>query len=56
MKQKGRINGYRSAMWSGVSSVTLAMAAERAIKEELTGLYHLVKQQIHQQIPFAGAV
>lgn len=42
MKQKGEINGYTGAIWTGVTTLTLAKAMEAAIKEELTGLYNLV--------------
>lgn len=42
MKQKGVINGYTGAIWTGVSTLTLAKAMEHAIKDDLTGLYNLV--------------
>jgi dTDP-4-dehydrorhamnose reductase len=42
MKQSGTINGYTGAMWTGVTTLTLAKAMERAIDENLTGLYNLV--------------
>lgn len=42
MKQKGNINGYDRAIWSGVTTLTLAKAMESALKQELTGLYNLV--------------
>ncbi len=42
MKQKGEINGFTRAMWTGVTTLTLAKAMEKAIKEDLCGLYNLV--------------
>lgn len=45
MKQTGTINGYTRAMWTGVTTLTLAKAMEQAIKEDLTGLYNLVNNE-----------
>jgi len=42
MKQSGEINGFTGAMWTGVTTLTLAKAMEQAIKENLCGLYNLV--------------
>lgn len=42
MKQTGKINGYSEAIWTGVTTLTLAKAMEQAIKENLCGLYNLV--------------
>lgn len=42
MKQNGPISGYTGAIWTGVTTVTLAKAMEHAIKENLCGLYNLV--------------
>jgi len=42
MKQKGTIQGFSGAIWTGVTTLTLAKAIEQAIKENLTGLYNLV--------------
>lgn len=42
MQQKGPIHGYTGAIWTGVTTLTLAKAIERAVQEDLTGLYHLV--------------
>lgn len=42
MKQRGEINGFTGAMWTGVTTLTLAKAMEQAIKEDLCGLYNLV--------------
>lgn len=45
MKQKGAINGFTGAIWTGVTTLTLAQAIERAAIEDITGLYHLVNNQ-----------
>lgn len=42
--QTGEISGYRTAIWNGVTTITLARAIEAAIKQDLSGLYHLVPQ------------
>jgi len=42
MKQKGTIQGFSGAIWTGVTTLTLAKAMEQAIKENLTGLFNLV--------------
>lgn len=42
MKQKGPIGGFTGAIWTGVTTLTLAKAMETALKENLTGLYNLV--------------
>lgn len=42
MKQKGCINGYAGAIWTGVTTLTLAKAMEQALKDNLSGLYNLV--------------
>jgi dTDP-4-dehydrorhamnose reductase len=45
MSQKGTTLGYTRAFWTGVTTLTLAKAMEQAIKENLTGLYHLVNKE-----------
>lgn len=45
LKQEGTINGFTSAFWTGVSTITLAQALEEAIKQDVAGLYHLVNDQ-----------
>ena len=42
MKQRGTIKGFTGALWTGVTTLTLAKAMERAIGEDLCGMYHLV--------------
>ncbi len=45
MKQKGSINGYTGAIWTGVTTLTLAKAMEKAIEQNLSGLYNLVNNE-----------
>lgn len=42
MKQHGQIYGFKNAIWSGVTTLELARGIDAAIKQNLTGLYHLV--------------
>ena len=45
MKQEGEVGGYTGAIWTGVTTYTLAKAMEMALKENLTGLYNLVNNE-----------
>ena len=45
MKQEGEINGFTKAIWTGVTTLTLAKAMEKALDENLTGLYNLVNNE-----------
>lgn len=45
MKQSGTINGFGSVMWTGVTTLTLAKAMEKAIEEDITGIYNLVNNE-----------
>jgi len=45
MKQKDTINGYTGAIWTGVTTLTLAKAMEKAIEQNLCGLYNLVNNE-----------
>lgn len=42
MKQTEPIGGFTGAIWTGVTTYTLAKAMEAALNENLTGLYNLV--------------
>lgn len=42
MNQNQPISGYKRAFWTGVTTLELAKAMDRAIQSDLTGLYHLV--------------
>lgn len=41
MSQNGTIRGYTKAIWSGVTTLTLAKAMEKALEINLTGLFNL---------------
>lgn len=45
MKQKVSIGGFTGAIWTGVTTYTLAKAMEQALNENLTGLYNLVNNK-----------
>lgn len=45
MKQGGPIGGFTGAIWTGVTTYTLAKAMEAALNENLTGLYNLVNNE-----------
>ncbi len=45
MKQNSTINGFTKALWTGVTTLTLAKAMEQALKENLCGLYNLVNNK-----------
>lgn len=42
MKQEGTIHGYSNVIWTGVTTLHLAKAIEKASYTNITGLYHLV--------------
>lgn len=45
MKQNDIIDGYTGAIWTGVTTLTLAKAMEKAIEQNLCGLYNLVNNE-----------
>lgn len=45
MKQTGDLKGYTKAIWTGVTTLTLAKAMEKAIEDNLTGIYNLVNNE-----------
>lgn len=45
MKQKTTTKGYTCAIWTGVTTLTLAKAMNKALKSELTGIYNLVNNE-----------
>lgn len=45
MQQDNIVNGYTGAIWTGVTTYTLAKAIETALAENLTGLYNLVNNE-----------
>ena len=46
MKQNSEATGFRRAIWTGVTTITLADAIDAALEQELTGLYHLVNNDV----------
>ena len=54
MKQNGTINGYSKAIWTGVTTLTLAKAMERAATENLTGVYNLVNNKSISKFDLIG--
>ena len=46
MKQDEAVSGYTDAIWTGVTTLTLANAIHAALEQNLTGLYHLVNNEI----------
>lgn len=45
MKQNQPLSGYETAIWTGVTTLTLAKAMEKAAETNLTGLYNLVNNE-----------
>lgn len=45
MKQVGPIRGFTGAIWTGVTTYTLAKAMDKALNDNLTGLYNLVNNE-----------
>lgn len=44
MNQKGTIKGYNKAYWTGVTTLELAKALVESIKQDVSGLHHLVNE------------
>ena len=42
MEQTGEIQGYSKCIWNGVTTLELAKAINQALRESISGLYHLV--------------
>ncbi len=45
MNQSGSVGGYTKVIWTGVTTVELAKAIEKAIVNDLSGLHHVVNNQ-----------
>ncbi len=45
MSQLSSVNGYKSALWSGVTTLQLAKSISKIIEENYTGLVHIVGNQ-----------
>jgi len=48
------IQGYSKAVWTGVTTLTLAEAIEAAIAQNLTGIYHLVNNESITKLDLLG--
>jgi len=44
LKQRGKINGFDNAFWTGVTTLELAKAIDEFIFQDISGLYHLVPE------------
>lgn len=42
MQQEEQVKGFTKVIWTGVTTLTLAKAIEKALEENLTGVYNLV--------------
>ena len=45
MNQSGTINGFKKAIWSGVTTLELARAIKWAIENDIAGLYHITNNK-----------
>jgi len=45
MNQKEEVNGYTNAIWSGVTTYVLSKSVDWAIKNKITGLYHITNNK-----------
>lgn len=54
MKQGYNINGYTKAIWTGVTTLTLAKAMEKAAIDDLTGIYNLVNNECINKFDLLG--
>lgn len=54
MKQNEEVGGYTGAIWTGVTTFTLAKAMEQALKENLTGLFNLVNNESINKFDLLG--
>lgn len=46
MSQSGFVNGFTEVIWFGVTTLELAKAIDSAVGQNLTGLYHLVNNEV----------
>lgn len=54
MKQKVAVSGFTHAIWTGVTTLTLAKAMSVALDENLSGLYHLVNNETISKFELLG--
>ena len=46
MNQKGTLHGYSNVYWTGITTLELAKGIDKAIEQNIKGLYHLVPEKI----------
>lgn len=54
MKQDEVVSGYTKAIWTGVTTLTLAKAMEQAAIEDVSGIYNLVNNQTISKYELIG--
>lgn len=54
MQQKGEIKGFTKVVWTGVTTLTLAKAMEKALEQNVSGLYHLVNNDSINKFDLLG--
>lgn len=45
MQQRGKVNGYKNAMWTGQTTLQLAKTIENATIQRVNGLYNMVPEE-----------
>lgn len=45
MQQKGRVKGYKNAIWTGQTTLQLSKTIEQVAMEKIHGLYHMVPEE-----------
>ena len=45
LMRSGQVNGYKNALWNGITTLELAKAIEVALSSQLAGIYHLVNSE-----------
>lgn len=45
MQQKGKVNGYKNAIWTGQTTLQLAKTIEHAAIQRVYGLYHMIPEE-----------
>lgn len=46
MRQQAGVNGFAQVKWTGVSTIVLADAVEAALRQNITGIYQLVNNEV----------
>ena len=56
MNQRGEINGFTKAIWSGVTTLILARVVNWAIENEITGLYQVTNNESIDKFTLLGLI